>query len=50
MLDIIGVLRHEADYEKKRDYWKYLEAKFKRENNQLVVSLPSSNVLRRTEG
>jgi cell filamentation protein len=35
VLDIIGVLRGEKDYEKKRNYWKYLKAKLKRENNQL---------------
>lgn len=34
-LDIIGVLRGEDDYEKNRNYWKYLKAKLKRENNQL---------------
>ena len=35
VLDIIGVLRDESDYEKNRNYWKYLKAKLKRENNQL---------------
>jgi len=35
VLDIIGVLRGEDDYEKNRNYWKYLKAKLKRENNQL---------------
>ena len=34
-LDIVGVLRNESDYEKARNYWKYLKAKLKRENNQL---------------
>jgi cell filamentation protein len=34
-LDIVGVLRGETDYEKNRNYWKYLKAKLKRENNQL---------------
>lgn len=34
-LDIVGVLRGEDDYEKNRNYWKYLKAKLKRENNQL---------------
>lgn len=36
VLDIVGVLRGETDYEKNRNYWKYLKAKLKRENNQLV--------------
>lgn len=35
VLDIVGVLRDERDYEKNRNYWKYLKAKLKRENNQL---------------
>ena len=35
VLDIIGVLRGEDDYDKNRNYWKYLKAKLKRENSQL---------------
>jgi cell filamentation protein len=35
VLDIVGVLRGSDDYEKNRNYWKYLKAKLKRENNQL---------------
>jgi cell filamentation protein len=35
VLDIIGVLRGTDDYEKNRNYWKYLKAKLKRENNQV---------------
>ena len=30
-LDIIGVLRGCDDYERNRNYWKYLKAKLKRE-------------------
>ncbi len=37
VLDIIGVLRDEDDYQKNRNYWKYLKAKLKRENNQLGI-------------
>ncbi|GAB1476920.1 hypothetical protein MASR2M70_17560 [Bacillota bacterium] len=36
VLDIIGVLRGEDDYSKNRNYWKYLKAKLKKENNELV--------------
>ena len=36
VLDIVGVLKEEPDYPKVRNYWKYLKAKLKRENNQLV--------------
>ncbi|NMA12510.1 MAG: cell filamentation protein Fic [Chloroflexi bacterium] len=35
VLDIIGVLRDETDYQKNRNYWKYLKSKLKREGNQL---------------
>lgn len=36
VLDIIAVLRNESDYQKNRNYWKYLKAKLKKENPQLV--------------
>lgn len=36
VLDIVGVLNEEPDYAKVRNYWKYLKAKLKKENNQLV--------------
>ena len=35
VLDIIGVLNEQHEYEKNRNYWKYLKAKLKKENNQL---------------
>lgn len=36
VLDIIAVLRNQDDYTKNRNYWKYLKAKLKKENSQLV--------------
>lgn len=36
VLDIVGVLNEEPDYNKIRNYWKYLKGKLKKENNQLV--------------
>jgi len=36
VLDITGVLREESDYQKNRNYWKYLKAKLNKENPQLV--------------
>ncbi len=36
VLDIVGVLNEEPDYPKVRNYWKYLKAKLKKENSQLV--------------
>jgi len=35
VLDIVAVLGEYDDYEKTRNYWKYLKAKLKKENNQL---------------
>jgi len=36
VLDVICVLRNESDYNKCRNYWKYLKNKLKKENSQLV--------------
>ncbi|MCX6172281.1 MAG: Fic family protein [Flavobacterium sp.] len=36
VLDIIAVLTNQDDYNKTRNYWKYLKAKLKKENNQVV--------------
>jgi cell filamentation protein len=36
VLDIVAVLRDQSDYTKNRNYWKYLKAKLRRENNELV--------------
>ncbi len=36
VLDIVGVLNEEPDYAKVRNYWKYLKAKLRKENHQLV--------------
>ncbi|MDD3852373.1 MAG: BRO family protein [Syntrophomonadaceae bacterium] len=36
VLDIVGFLRDEVDYEKNRNYWKYLKGKLKKENGELV--------------
>ena len=36
VLDIIGVLNAQPDYEKNRNYWKYLKAKLKKEAPELV--------------
>lgn len=35
-LDVIGALNKESDYNKCRNYWKYLKAKLKKENSQVV--------------
>ena len=36
VLDIIGAINNQEEYHKNRNYWKYLKAKLKRENNKLV--------------
>ena len=36
VLDVVAVLNGQDDYEKTRNYWKYLKAKLKHEGNQLV--------------
>ena len=36
VLDIVGVLNEQEDYTKVRNYWKYLKAKLKKEENELV--------------
>ena len=37
VLDIVAVLRDEDDYEKIRNYWKYLKAKLRKQGNELHV-------------
>ena len=36
VLDVVAVLTDQEDYSKSRNYWKYLKAKLKRENSQVV--------------
>lgn len=36
VLDIVAVLTDQNDYTKTRNYWKYLKAKLKKENNEVV--------------
>jgi cell filamentation protein len=38
VLDIVAVLTDQNDYIKNRNYWKYLKAKLKKENSQVVSS------------
>jgi|GEM_PF-5188601 len=42
VLDVVGILNEESDYTKTRNYWKYLKAKLKKENNQLVSATTQS--------
>ena len=36
VIDVVGVLNNQDDYEKNRNYWKYLKTKFKKELPELV--------------
>ncbi len=45
VLDIVGVLNEETDYSKVRNYWKYLKAKLKKENHQLVSTTTQLKLL-----
>ncbi len=45
VLDIVGVLNEENDYSKIRNYWKYLKAKLKKENNELVSATTQLKLL-----
>lgn len=45
VLDIVGALNEEPDYAKIRNYWKYLKAKLKKENNQLVSTTTQLKLL-----
>ncbi|MGL2994623.1 hypothetical protein [Flavobacterium sp. TSSA_36] len=36
VLDIVAVLTNQSDYSRTRNYWKYLKAKLKKENSQVV--------------
>ncbi|NGF56979.1 cell filamentation protein Fic [Parapusillimonas sp. SGNA-6] len=45
VLDIVAVLTDQDDYAKTRNYWKYLKAKLKKENNQLVSATTQLKLL-----
>ena len=36
VLDIVGAINEQKDYQKNRNYWKYLKTKLKKEANKLV--------------
>ena len=36
VVDVIGVLTDQNDYNKNRNYWKYLKAKLKKEKSEVV--------------
>jgi len=49
VLDIIGAINEQEDYTKNRNYWKYLKAKLKKENSE-VVSVTTQLKLKAPDG
>jgi cell filamentation protein len=45
VLDIVAVLTDQDDYTKTRNYWKYLKAKMKKENSELVSATTQLKLL-----
>lgn len=45
VLDIVAVLTDQNDYSKTRNYWKYLKAKLKKENSQVVSATTQLKIL-----
>lgn len=45
VLDIVAVLRDQNDYNKNRNYWKYLKSKLKQENSELVSATTQLKLL-----
>jgi cell filamentation protein len=47
VVDIVAVLTDQDDYNKARNYWKYLKAKLKKENSELVSNTTQLKLLAR---
>jgi len=45
VLDIVALLNDQDDYTKTRNYWKYLKAKLKKENSQVVSATTQLRIL-----
>jgi len=45
VLDIVAVLTNQDDYHKTRNYWKYLKAKLKKENSEVVSTTTQLKLL-----
>jgi len=43
VLDMVAVLTDQDDYDKTRNYWKYLKAKLKREGNEVISTTTQLN-------
>ena len=38
VLDVLGAINRQEDYQKTRNYWKYLKTKLKAENSEVVCA------------
>ena len=45
VLDVVAILNEENEYQRVRNYWKYLKAKLKKENNQLVSATTQLKII-----
>jgi cell filamentation protein len=45
VLDIVALLTDQNDYTKNRNYWKYLKAKLKKENSEVVSATTQLKLL-----
>ena len=45
VLDIIGAINEQEDYQKNRNYWKYLKAKLKKEGSEVVSATTQLKLL-----
>jgi len=45
VLDIVAILTDQNEYTKTRNYWKYLKAKLKKENSQMVSATTQLKIL-----
>ena len=45
VLDIVGAINQQDDYQKNRNYWKYLKAKLKKEQSELVSATTQLKLL-----
>ena len=45
VLDVVAILSDQNDYTKTRNYWKYLKAKLKKENSQVVSAATQLKIL-----
>jgi cell filamentation protein len=45
VLDMVAVLTDQDDYDKARNYWKYLKAKLKRESSEVVSATTQLKLL-----